>query len=187
MGPQKQVIYYELLVLRCQREDKEALEEMIRLFERQILYYIRRLVENETDAWNILQETWIKVIRSIKQIREPKKLPAWLYSIARKTAISHLRAEYSKEAVFDCTRDIAGIQDNAEENLSFENAEQVHYGLSKISLPHREVLTLFFLQDLTLEQIADVLNISIGTVKSRLYYARQALKEVLAKEGNINE
>lgn len=186
MISQKEVIYYELLVLRCQREDKGAWEELIHLFERQIFYYIKRLVENETDAWNILQETWIKVIRSIKQIRDPKSLPAWLYSIARKTSMSHLRSKYSKEALLGCAKDIAEIKDYAE-NLSFENEEQVHYGLSKISLPHREVLTLFFLQDLTLKQIADVLSISIGTVKSRLYYAKHTLKEVLAKEGNINE
>ncbi|MHC4203678.1 MAG: RNA polymerase sigma factor [Planctomycetota bacterium] len=186
MGSQKEAIYYELLVLRCQREDKGSLEELIHLFERQIFYYIKRLVGNETDAWNILQETWIKVIHSIKQIRNPKSLPAWLYSIARKTSMSHLRSKYSKEALLDCSKDIAEVEDNAE-NLSFDNAEQVHYGLSKISLPHREVLTLFFLQDLTLEQIAGVLNISIGTVKSRLYYAKHALKTVLTKEGNINE
>lgn len=186
MGLQKQVIYYELLVLRCQREDEGALEELIHLFERQIFYYIKRLVENETDAWNILQDTWIKVIRSIKQLRDPKSLPAWLYSIARKTSMSHLRSKYSKEGLPECSKEAADVEVNAE-NLSFENEEQVHYGLSKISLPHREVLTLYFLQDLTLEQIADVLNISIGTVKSRLYYAKHALKAALAKEGNINE
>lgn len=185
MGSEKKSIYYELLVLRCQRKDKGSLEELIHLFEKQIFYYIKRLVENEADAWNTLQETWIKVIRSIKQIREPKSLPTWLYSIARKTAMSHLRSKYSKEAFIDCSTDITKIEDNAQ-NLLFDNAEQVHYGLSKISLPHREALTLFFLQDLTLEQIAEVLNISIGTVKSRLYYAKHALKEVLAKEGNID-
>jgi len=186
LGSQKEVIYYELLVLRCQREDKGALEELIHLFENQIFYYIKRLVGNEADAWNILQETWIKVIRSIKQLRDPKSLPAWLYSIARKTSMSHLRSKYPKEASLDCTKNIAKIEDT-DENLSFDNAEQVHYGLSKISLPHREVLTLFFLQDLTLKQIADVLSISIGTVKSRLHYAKHTLKEVLAKEGNIND
>lgn len=185
MDSRKEVIYYELLVLRCQREEKGALEELIHLFERQIFYYIMRLVGNEADSWNILQETWIKVIRSIKQIRDPKSLPAWIYSIAHTTSTSHLRSRYSKDALIDCSTDITAIEGNAED-LSFDNAEQVHYGLSKISLEHREVLTLFFLQDLTLEQIANVLNLSVGTVKSRLHYAKHALKEVLAKEGNIN-
>ena len=97
--------------------------------------------------------------------------------------IAELRDLHGKLALYT---DITEIEDDAQ-NLSFDNAEQVHYGLSKISFPHREALTLFFLQDLTLEQIAEVLNISIGTVKSRLHYAKHALKEVLAKEGNINE
>jgi RNA polymerase sigma-70 factor (ECF subfamily) len=61
----KEVIYHELLVLRCQREDKEALEELIHLFEKQIFYYINRLVGNEADAWNILQETWTFAVNKI--------------------------------------------------------------------------------------------------------------------------
>ena len=186
MGSQKEAIYYELLILRCQRGEKDSLEVLIHLFERQIFYYIKRLVGNETDAWNILQETWIKVIRSIKQIRDPKSVPAWPYSIARKTSMNHLRSKYSREALIGCSTNITEIEDNVD-NSSFDDAEQVHYGLSKISFPHSEVLTLFFLQDLTLEQIADVLSISVGTVKSRLHYAKHALKKVLAKEDNINE
>ena len=64
----------------------------------------------------------------------------------------------------------------------FDNVEQVHYGLGKISMTHRDILTLFFLQDLSLEEIAQILQIPRGTVKSRLYYAKQALKNVLEKE-----
>ena len=83
--------------------------------------------------------------------------------------------------MFDSEGTAANIeQDNCE--LTLEDAEQVHYGLGRISLPHREILTLFFLQDLSLEEIADVLGIPFGTVKSRLHYARRALKAVLEKE-----
>ena len=73
------------------------------------------------------------------------------------------------------------------ESQTFENAEQVHYGLDRISLPHREILTLFFLQDLTIEDIAVVLEIPAGTVKSRLYYAKRSLKAVLEKENQKYE
>jgi RNA polymerase sigma factor (sigma-70 family) len=183
--PQKERVYQELLVLRSQQGDREAIEELIHIFEKQLFYYISRLVENEADVWNILQETWLKMICSIKYLRDPKKLPAWLYSIARKTLMSYLRSKYSEEALFGSVQDSIDIE-CSNKNLSFDSAEQVHYGLNEISLPHREVLTLFFLQDLTLKQIANVLNISIGTVKSRLYYAKLALKAVLTKEGNIN-
>jgi RNA polymerase sigma-70 factor (ECF subfamily) len=181
---EKQAIYYELLVLRCRRGQKDALEELVRSWEKRLFYYIRRLVDDEQDAWQILQETWVKVLRGIKKLREPRKLPAWLYSIARKTALSHLRAEYKKQAIFKTDENASNVEEG-NSDFGFDDVEQVHYGLGRISLPHREVLTLFFLQDLSTEQVAEVLNIPPGTVKSRLHYAKSALKAVLEKGERI--
>lgn len=177
---EKETIYYELLVLRCRQGQKDALEELVRGWEKRLFYYIRRLVEDEQDAWQILQETWVKVLQGIKKLRQPQKLPSWLYSIARKTTMSHLRAEYAKQALFESDENISDSE-GRNSNFNFDDAEQVHYGLGRISLPHREVLTLFFLQDLSTEEIAEVLKTPIGTIKSRLYYAKRALKAVLEK------
>jgi len=182
----KQAIYYELLILRCCRGQKEALEELVTSWERRLFYYIHRLVDDEQDAWVILQETWVKVLQNIKKVREPRKLPVWLYSIARNTAISHLRKSYSEKAIFKYDENISNMGD-CDSNLSFDNAEQIHYGLGLISLQHRDVLTLFFLRDLSLEEIAQILHVPVGTVKSRLYYAKQALKDVLKKEAGHYE
>lgn len=141
----------------------------------------------EQEAWVVLQETWIKVLRGIRRLREPHRLPAWLYSIARQTTLSHLRARYSEQSIlFESTGDISNIEDCSPE-LAFDNAEQVHYGLGQISLDHRDVLTLFFLQDLSVEDVAQVLHVPIGTVKSRLYYAKRALRGVLEKEAGNDE
>ncbi len=68
------------------------------------------------------------------------------------------------------------------ESFPLEDAEQVHHALSRISLAHREVLTLYFLEDLSLEDMAEVLDTPVGTVKSRLYYAKRALRAVLERE-----
>ena len=182
----KQAVYYELLVLRCRLGRKEALEELVRTWEKRLFYYIRRLVDDEQEAWQILQETWVKVLRSIKRLREPRKLPACLYRIARNTAISHLRTKYTRQALLEQGASLCNTDDSAD-NLAFENAEQVHYGLGRISLHHREVLTLFFLRDLRIEEIAEVLEIPLGTVKSRLNYAKRALKAVLEKEAGNYE
>ena len=183
---EKQAIYCELLVLRCRQGQKEALEELVRSWELPLFYYIRRLVENEQEAWGVLQETWVKVFQGIKKIREPRKLPAWLYSIARKTALSNLRAKCSEQAMFENAKHISNIEDHSF-NYMFDNAEQVHYGLDRISMHHREVLAMFFLQDLSVEEIAEVLEMPVGTVKSRLYHARRALKTVLRKEAENYE
>ena len=163
---------------RCRRGQKEALEELVRGWEKRLFYYIRRLVDNEQDAWQILQETWLKVLVGIKKLRQPRKLPTWLYQIARNTAISHLRHKY---ILTEDNIDLTGVEADTD-NLAFDDADQVHYGLAKISLHHREILTLFFLQDLSTEEIAQVLGIPTGTVKSRLYYAKRALKEILEEE-----
>jgi RNA polymerase sigma-70 factor (ECF subfamily) len=178
---EKEAIYYELLVLRCRRGQKNALEELIQTWQQRLFYYIRRLVDDEQQAWQILQQTWVKVLTGIKKLRQPRKLPSWLYRIARNTAISHLRNEYANRLLHQDDKNLAVIQDNTD-YLKFEDAEQVHYGLGQISLHHREVLTLFFLQDMSVEEVAEVLDIPAGTVKSRLYHARRALKTVLEEE-----
>ena len=181
MRTEKEAIYYQLLVLRCRRGEKAALEELIRSWEKRLFYYVRRLVDDEQDAWDILQEIWLRVLRGIRRLREPRSLPTWLYSIARNTAMSHLRVEYASRALLEEDKNLSSIETSAEE-FSVEDTEQVHYGLGKLTLPHREVLTLYFLQDLTVEEIAEVLGVPPGTVKSRLYYAKRALRDVLEQE-----
>lgn len=183
---EKQAIYCELLVLRCRRGQKDALEELVSSWEKRLFYYIRRLVEDEQESWQILQETWVKVLQGIAKLREPRKLPAWLYSIARKTALSHLRAKYTEQALFKNHED-ASSTGNCDSDLAFDDAEQVHYGLGKLSLQHRDVLTLFFLRDLTVQEIAQVLDVPDGTVKSRLFYAKRDLRTVLEKEAGHHE
>jgi len=183
---EKQAIHNELLVLRCQRGQKEAWQELVGDWEERLFYYIRRLIDDEQEAWQVLQETWVKVLRGLKKLRESRKLPSWLYSIARNTAISHLRTKYAVQALLQERANLSGGAGDMS-SLAFEDAEQVHYGLGQISLHHREVLTLFFLQDLRLEEIAAVLGIPVGTVKSRLNYAKRALKAVLEKEAGSYE
>lgn len=174
-------IYNELLVLRCRRGDAGALEELISRWEKRLFYYIRRLVSDEEDAWDILQETWLKAIGQIGTLREPRSLPAWLYRIAHNTAMTRLKRRYAYKALIDESELSLDIEQDAE-SFGFEDAEQVHYALGRLSLPHREVLTLFFLKDLSVEEIAEVLSVPLGTVKSRLHFAKRAMRAVIEKE-----
>ncbi|UCD49683.1 MAG: sigma-70 family RNA polymerase sigma factor [Phycisphaerales bacterium] len=178
---EKEAIYCGLLVLRCRRGQGEALEELVQKWEKPLLYYIRRHVDDEHEPVQILQRTWVKVLQGLRNLREPRRLAAWLYSIARKTALSRLRARYSEQVLFENNIAIEDYCD-ADAGAIFDDAEQIHYGLNKLSLIHREILTLFFLQDLSLEEIAGVLEIPVGTVKSRLHHAKRMLKTVLEQE-----
>jgi RNA polymerase sigma-70 factor, ECF subfamily len=177
----KQAILQELLVLRCRRGEKHALDLLIRQWEGRLLYYIRRLVATEEVAWDVLQQTWIKVLKGITTLDDPRRLPTWLYQIARRTAASHWRGHYREQARLEDNTGMAGLAE-AEEGWHFEDAERVHYALSRVSLAHREVLTLQFMDDLSLEQMAEILAVPLGTVKSRLSYAKRALRAILERE-----
>lgn len=79
----RQIILQELLALRCKRGEREAFEELVRQWEQRLLYYVRRLVATEEDAWDVLQETWIRVYKGIPSLQSPEHLATWLYRVAR--------------------------------------------------------------------------------------------------------
>ncbi len=178
---EKERIYAELLAVRCQRKEPGALEELVRSWEDRLFYYIRRLVPGEEDAWDALQDTWLKVVRGIGKLRQPERLSPWLYTIARTSAMDRMRAVYSARPEETVDGEVLdGFAEDPPEE--FEDAERVHRGLDSISLAHREVLTLFFLEDFSVEEIAGILGIPAGTVKSRLHHAKRALRSVLERE-----
>jgi RNA polymerase sigma-70 factor (ECF subfamily) len=177
----KDLIYQELLVLRCHRGDRAALEELVVTWEHRLFYFLRRLGSEEPDAWDLLQETWLRVLRGIGSLKEPSNLAPWLYRIARNAAINHGQARaLRRERREELPPPAETQEDPGPRNL--DDAEQVHHGLLQLALPQREVLSLYFLESMTVEQIAQVLEVPPGTVKSRLYHAKRGLRAVLAKE-----
>jgi RNA polymerase sigma-70 factor (ECF subfamily) len=180
---EKDLIYQELLVFRCQRGERAALEELVASWERRLFYFIRRLGVEKHDAWDLLQQTWLKVLRGIAALKEPRNLSPWLYRIARNTVISQGQMRYRRDERLDeLTKAVETEEDSGPRNV--DDAEQIHHGLLQLTLPHREVLTLHFLESMTIEQIAMVLEAPPGTVKSRLHLAKRALREVLEGEHN---
>jgi RNA polymerase sigma-70 factor, ECF subfamily len=170
----------EALLKRCRAGDDVAIEELIRRWERKLFYYARRLVFSEADAWDVLQQTWVRVMKGINGVKNPEKLVPWLYRVTRNTAISHRASLLARERWVDHTACIEDRSTAEAEQVQW-TAEDVHWGLEAITVHHRDALTLFFLDDLSIKEIAGVLNVSEGTVKSRLHYGKKALKETLVK------
>ena len=175
----RQLLESALLAVRYQRGDRAAFEGIVQLWEPSLFYYLRRLAPSEADAWELLQETWLKLFRSLGSLRDPQALPAFLYATARNTALSRLRKRelqvnesYTDEVHDDSTGN--GIS-------AFDNADEVHHALDQLPLLQREALTLYFLEDLSLDEMAATLDVPLGTVKSRLYYAKLAMRNVLIK------
>ena len=166
----------ELLVLRAQRQDPTAWAALVELWDRRLFTYVRSFIESEADTCDVLQTVWLRALSNIKSLRNPDRFAAWIYRIARNTAFKHLRRKGRRiETSLPECDDLPAEADAPK----FEDAESVYRAMNRLSVPHREVLTLFFLEDLSTAEIAELINVSVGTVKSRLHYARRQLRREL--------
>jgi RNA polymerase sigma-70 factor, ECF subfamily len=170
-------VQYEWLALRCQSGETVAFEDLIAIMERPLLYYAMSLTGNQDSALDVLQDVWIKVFRGIRKLKDPGALRPWLYSITHGVAVDRIRRSYSREKAEQMHID--DFNESEEPSFANEDAEDVHQALSQLGVKHREVLVLHFLEDLTIAETAGVLGCSEGTVKSRLHYAKKAMKQVL--------
>jgi len=170
-------LQFEWLALRCQSGERDAFEDLIAVMERPLLYYAASLTGNQDAALDVLQEVWLKVVRGIRKLKDPGSLRPWLYSITHGAAVDRIRRDYAREKVEGVQLD--DFDQAAEPSFANEDAAAIHQALAQIGVKHREVLVLHFLQDLSIDEIASVVGCSPGTVKSRLHYAKQAMKEIL--------
>ncbi len=168
-----------LLVLRAQLGQEEALRALFARYNRRLLYYLRRMVRD--DAEDVLQEVWVKVLRNVHRIERPGAFKAWIYRTAHNQAISRLRSQPNKVGLDELDEEPAApptIDDSLHVFRDYEGL-RVHQGLESLSGAHREVLTLRFLEELSYEEIASVIGCSVGTVRSRLHYAKRSLLQSL--------
>jgi RNA polymerase sigma-70 factor (ECF subfamily) len=181
-----------LLAVRCQLGDRDAMEELVRTWERRLLFYVRRFATaGQDEALHVMQDVWLRVFSSINNLRDPDRLAPWLYTLTRRTLTDRLRDRYTREQLLTSRKSSSDDGDDLATRCAstddtsqswFVAAEEVHFGLSRVSVVEREVLTLYFLEDLSIDEIAKVIGVPPGTVKSRLFHARAALRNVLQRK-----
>jgi RNA polymerase sigma-70 factor (ECF subfamily) len=183
MTTPKETVRQQLLLVRCQRGDRKAMEELVAVWEKRLFYYVRRIVDQEADAWDVMQKTWVKVFRRVKSLKDPQSFPCWLYTLTRNTALNHIRQRPGARLASDTLDQYEDLPAEDDSATVFEDVQAVHDALGRISSDHCEVLTLFFLEDLSVEEIGRVIGVPQGTVKSRIHYAKRALRQLMEKEG----
>ena len=167
-----------ILILRCQMGDTDALAELIDQYQRPLRYFISRLLGDSKSTEDIFQDTWLIVLRHISTLKKPDAFAAWLYRIARNKVYLQLR----KRKRLDELAESVAVPNGAEEpTFSPEDAANIHKCLTRLKPQHREAIMLRFLEQMSYQQISHVQNCTLGTVKSRIYYAKLALKEEMEK------
>jgi RNA polymerase sigma-70 factor (ECF subfamily) len=179
MESRRAAVRSEWLLVRHRGGDATALTELVELWERPLLYYLQRLLESEPDAWDALQETWLRAVRDLHRLRDERAFPAWLYTIARNAAFSARRRRRLVEPLPDGEgggEPQAGVP---EPFLDGWDAMDIHAALSRLSLAHRDALTLHVLEGFTIAEIGAITGTAEGTIKSRLHHAKRAMRALL--------
>lgn len=180
----------EQLILQIKQGDEAAFETLIRRYHGPIHAYISRMGCEFHAANDLVQEVFIKVCRNLSDYRTERPFRPWIYTIASNTFKDYLKKAYVRHdrLNFDDWDDTLEADDNLE-NRFMANAEReiVIAALGKLGENVREIVVLRYYQDLKLNEIAEMMQIPLGTVKSRLFTALRRLKDLLAKEVGFNE
>lgn len=169
------------IIRRMQAGDDDAMRDLYALYGQRLYAYALRLANDPATAEDVTQNTLVTAWHTARTFRGEGRLIAWLLSIVHNTAMKTLRGEthYLNEAA----KEIVNLdQPSPEEQAQvMDERRWVRQGIQRLSSQHRAVLDLIFYQGLSLNEAAQVLNIPVGTVKSRLSYARDHLRGVLER------
>jgi RNA polymerase sigma-70 factor (ECF subfamily) len=164
-----------LLAVRCQLGERSAFDELIRRWAQPLRRHVARVAGDAHVADELVQDIWLRVVQGIGRLQDPGKFRPWLFGIAHRRLMDELRGRYAAPA---------SESDEALEGLAAEPpdtdpellARELERGLARLPASERDVLSLFYLEDLSLADVAQALAVPVGTVKSRLFRARQLLR-----------
>jgi RNA polymerase sigma-70 factor (ECF subfamily) len=178
------------LVRRSRRGDLQAYDELVRRYQERIYATIYHMTSNHEDANDLAQDSFIKAFQALKSFKGGSSFYTWLYRIAVNKTINFLKQRKNRTHMslndldFNAEHDpdlMALISDNTPRRAAglTELQEKLNAALLKLSEPHRLVVVLHDVQGQSHEEIAKVMDCNIGTVRSRLFYARQQLQSYL--------
>jgi RNA polymerase sigma-70 factor (ECF subfamily) len=180
------------LVKRCQAGETEAFDELVTRYRTRIFAMIYNMVHNEQDAWDLAQDSFVKAWKSIKRFRGRSSFYTWIYRIVMNVTIDWLRKKQVKGAgvEFDDAIQLREVNPASRtlpkaDPLPYERMERtevrarIDNAITQLSPEHRAVILMKETEGMQYHEIAEALGCSIGTVMSRLFYARKKLQNLL--------
>ena len=175
------------IVRRVQNGDVTAFDQLVLKYRERLFGIIYNLTSNREDASDLAQEAFIKAFTSIKHFQEKSSFFTWLYRIAINTALSHIKRNrmrqfFSFETLTEEVKsseiiEALAVKTNSDKaTMANELQEKLNEALQKLSPNHRSVVVLFEIEGLSHQEISEIMNCSVGTVRSRLHYAKRELQ-----------
>jgi RNA polymerase sigma-70 factor (ECF subfamily) len=180
------------LVKQCQAGQTEAFDQLVNRYRSRIFAMIYNMVHNEQDAWDLAQDSFVKAWKSIKRFRGQSSFYTWLYRIVMNVTIDHARkkqikgvgTEFNDEVKLGEIEPAARTAPRSEPlpHRQMERSEiraRIDAAIAQLTPEHRAVILMKETEDMQYHEIAEALGCSIGTVMSRLFYARKRLQNLL--------
>lgn len=169
-----------ILIEKYQKGDINALNMLVKKWHLKFCNLAFWIVKDADVAKDIAQESWAIIINKINDLKEANKFKSWAISIVNRKAIDWVRANNREKNKLK-----KYFNESDKSNLILENEESLNIkktllkSIEKLTIEHKMILKLFYTENYTLKEISEILQISVGTVKSRLFHAREKLKTIL--------
>lgn len=171
----------ELLVLAAQQGNFKAFNLLYKRYQAPLLRFAYKLCGDQQIAQDAVQEAWLKCSKTLKRLQDPRAFKSWIYRAVRWRTIDQVRKYKLKEISLD-TQTAELSESSSEPGLEFEQKEELSHLLKQLPEVEQQAIHLFYLEELKLSEIAIVLEVAVGTVKSRLNRARTNLRNQLKTE-----
>lgn len=182
------------LILRAAAGDTAAFETLVKAYEKQVYNLALRLTGNPEDARDLSQEAFVRAWRGMGKLRSDAAFSSWIYRLTSNVCIDFLRAAKRRQAVSLTTADdgeqaqqlaIPDPKPGPEQcAIDADERRRLQQAMDALEVEHRQVLTLRVINGLSYQEIAQILDVAEGTVKSRLSRARESLRKKLSGGGN---
>jgi RNA polymerase sigma-70 factor (ECF subfamily) len=180
MGKTNDKIFDELLVLQFQTGRQKAFGILVNRWHKRLVYYSYKLTGDKEASKDIVQDCWIAIYTNLFNLKDPSALGAWMLTIVSNKSVDWLKKqikERKKIDEFKQNQEGDNLKNKRDNTLDLE----LKKAIEKLSKKQRIVLNLFYLDKFTTREIGSILNLKIGTIKSRLFNAREKLKKSIIK------
>ncbi len=178
--------YEQLLVLRAQDGDQSAMSGLIEHWQVRLTRYALHLTGSSDGAADVMQEVWLSVVRSLRRLDDPSRFRPWVYRIVANKCTDWIRARARSRNTTEPleANDVAAAAPTADTS---NEMVRLRGAIGQLPAEKRMILAMFYLDDVSICDIAQLLNIPEGTVKSRLFHARNQLKQILGVENHEDD
>jgi RNA polymerase sigma-70 factor (ECF subfamily) len=174
----------QLPVQQARAGDPAAWDSLFKRYQLPLYVYVFELVHEEQTSLDVVQETFISAVRHIGGLRDENKFGSWLFGIAHQKCIQRWRKKCHEEPLCDEVNETVTDLEPGPDELLVAKEQEAEFMqlLNQLTIPHRSVLLLHFIEEFSLEEIAAITGSSLGTVKSRLHYAKRSLRKLLEEK-----